>query len=426
MKKFLSTYQEAFGVLNYVAFLLVLVSLAFPWRFTQPLFAIWLISWLLEGRWASLSNFSCTRHTVPLLLMCGFVGWEALSLLWTQDLSTGTSELERHLPVFAILLVALFGGNHFYKAHRLKTAVVAGCLLALLSYCVIVYWFMHTGEITRWNFSYWTFFAEGPIEHLIHRSDLCIVLIVSLLFTVDLYTYYKNRYPAVYTGLIAGSVICALLASIIMTGSRTAIFLTPLLVCIVFFKLYNGRRTKEIALAVITGAIVLIGISANYNSRLKSVTADLTQLKESGTEAIESTREPRLQIYSCALRHLDRYGVFGVGFGSSEAVLQELYVEDGLDLCAQSGYGIHNRYFKVLMEMGPFALLFMLFIVFGSPFFHSGPARHDTAYICLAFGWSMLTENVITMISAIYILFALVTLVEIEQRESDSPQPARP
>jgi hypothetical protein len=58
MRKFLNAYQSVVGVINYVAFVLVLVSLAFPWHFTQPLFAVWLVTWLLEGRWADKTNFS--------------------------------------------------------------------------------------------------------------------------------------------------------------------------------------------------------------------------------------------------------------------------------------------------------------------------------------------------------------------------------
>ena len=431
MKKFLASYQQTFGIINYVAFLLLLVSLAFPWKFTQPLFTVWLIAWLLEGRWLSRTNWRLNRSTVPVILLCGFVLWEALSLLWTQDLSSGKSELERHLPVFAILLVALFGGNERYKGYQMKTALIAGSLLSIVAYSTICYHHACTDTLYNnppfwWYNSYWTWFGDGPIDIIKHRSHYCIVLLMSIICSIDVYRHYRTRYSALGTGIVIGVADMIMLVVTVLTGSRTAMLLLPIVAILMLVMNYHGRWRKGLIIGILTLYAVLFIAGISYNSRLISVKEDLTQLVSEDEQAAHQTVEPRIQIFSCALRHWNEYGVWGVGFGASQQKMQELYVADGLEHCAQYKYGIHNRYLKVWMELGPLALIAMLFILFSAPLWHTGQARHDTIMMCLIFGGSMMTENVLTMIGGVYIFFVLTALIQLEQREQDSLPPVRP
>lgn len=431
MKKFLASYQQTFGILNYVTFLLLLVSLAFPWKFTQPLFTIWLVAWFLEGRWFSLRNWRMNRSTVPVLLLCGFVLWEALSLLWTQDISSGKSELERHLPVFAILLVALFGGNEHYKGYQMKTAWIAGSLLSIACYGLVCYEHACTGTLESnppfWYInSPWTLFGEGPVNILKHRSHYCIVLLMSLIYSIDVYRHFRTRYSALGTGIVIGIIDIILLMVIILTGSRTAILLLPIVGILLLIINYHGRWRKGFIIGILTTYALLIFVGLSYNARLISAKNDLVRMVSNDEAKQHDTQEPRIAIYSCALRHWNEYGLWGVGFGASAQKMQELYAEDGLEVCLQYRYGIHNRYMKVWMELGPLALIAMLFILFSAPFWHTGQARHDAIMMCLIFGGSMMTENVLTMIGGLYIFFVLTALIQLEQREQDSLPPAHP
>lgn len=139
MNNFLGKYKKIIEQINIASFFLLLLSLALPWCFTQPLFAVWLITWFLECRWLEKKNIHFGKHTIPILLLCGFVAWEALSLLWTIDREQGILELQKHLPIYAVLLVALFGVNKYYQSHQTKVALILGCLLAIFGYCMIIY-----------------------------------------------------------------------------------------------------------------------------------------------------------------------------------------------------------------------------------------------------------------------------------------------
>ena len=421
MNNFLGRYKKIIEQINIASFFLLLLSLALPWCFTQPLFAIWLITWFLECRWLKKKNIRFGKHTIPILLLCGFVAWEALSLLWTIDREQGILELQKHLPIYAVLLVALFGVNKYYQSHQTKVALILGCLLAIFGYCMIIYWYrvQNTLPISLNQFNFWSMFGNGPIGEIKHRSHLCIILLIAFLFSFDVYQYYSKQYSTKLIGSVISVIDIIFITTIILTGSRTAMLLLPILLIILFLKFYQGRWKKIITCSIVVGIITLFCLGTNYNDRLSSVKNDLLHLHQNGLESISSTKEPRLQIYSCALRHWNEFGFWGVGYGGSEKEMMNLFAKDGLTNCLAKQYGIHNRYLKVWMEMGPIALLFMLFILIGSAFFHTGQVRKNVAYICIVFGWSMLTENVLTMIGALYIFFTLITLVQIEQHEQD-------
>ena len=421
MRKFLNAYQSVFGVINYVAFVLVLVSLAFPWHFTQPLFAVWLVTWLLEGRWTDKTNFSFSRHTMSVLLMGGFVVWEALSLLWTQDLNSGISELERHLPIFVVILMTLFGGNKYYQSYKLKTALLIGCLLALLSYSMIVYWCSITKVLGSWTINYWTFFGEGPIEYIKHRQYLCIALLLALCFSGDIYRHYVSKYPKYACMTFIGLADLILIAAIVMTGSRTTILLLPILGMIYILRVLPGRYKWFFASGLIAVVIAAGAILPRYNWRFESMKKDVVALFTAHQDPA-TIHEPRALIWTTVIRHSDDFGWFGLGTGSSDEFLQKCYQEEQIDM----HYGSHNNYLYFFMELGWFGLIYFIGMLIAIPFFHTGGARRDATMACIIFGWSMMAENLMTMMSGLYIFFAAIIIIQCLQRESNSQLPSRP
>lgn len=422
MKKFFDYYQQAMGILSFVTFMLLIISLAFPWCFSQPLFTIWLIAWFLECRWLNLKNFRWGKPLIPVLILCGFVAWEALSLLWTQDVSSGKSELERHLPMFGLLLMSLFGWNEHYKAYRLKTALLVGCLVAVVSYSIVIYWHAHMGTIHQDpTFSYWTMFGEGPIQFLKHRLYLCIVLMLAVFFSGDVYHHFAQQYHKYSCMATIGIADIILLAAVFLTGSRTTIMLLPI-VGLVWLAIKLPARIRWY---VISGAAVLFiaggSLLMRYNWRFQNMKHDL-EILISQKAADPSVYEPRVYIWSTVLRHADEYGLAGMGAGSSDKFLLKCYEQDHYT----RDFGSHNNYLYVWMDYGYIGLVYLILALIAVPLFHTGHARTNAALVSALFGWSMFTENLLTMMSALYIIFALIAIIQITQHEQDSQLPARP
>ena len=421
MKKFLANYQQVVGQINFAAFILLVMSLAFPWHFTQPLFTIWLIAWFIEGRWACKKNWHFGKSTIPVLILCGFVVWEALSLCWSQDIAAGKSELAKHLPVFALLLVTLFGGNEHYKAYRIKAALLIGCLVAVICYCVVIYWFANMDLLNTYpNFSYWTILGEGPMQYLKHRLYLCMVLLLAVFYSGDVYRYLLTRYTKPISMTLIGIADAVLLTAVFLTGSRSTIILLPILGAVYVMRNIQSKYRWVVIAGFAAITIASAVMIPKYNWRFQLMQQDVKNIIAHPTE-ISGIQEPRLYIWSVVLRHADEYGMFGMGAGSSDGFMLRCYEEDQYP----EKYDSHNNYLYAWMDYGYIGLIYLLFAVVAIPFFHTGRARRDSALACAVLGWSMLTEDLLTTMSGLYIIYVLIVLIQTEQQE-DSLPPVHP
>ena len=134
LRKISDKYQQIISLTNYLLVLTVAFSAAFPNRIFNILWVAWLATWLLEGRFLKKSNFSFDKSKIIILMLAGFYIWEAVSILWAEDKKAGFSVLERQMSFLAIVPVALFGVNRYYKTSTILASLVVGALVSILSY----------------------------------------------------------------------------------------------------------------------------------------------------------------------------------------------------------------------------------------------------------------------------------------------------
>ena len=105
-----------------------------------------------------------------------------------------------------------------------------------------------------------------------------------------------------------------------------------------------------------------------------------------------------------------------------DAYLDLAYEQDGIQEVISDSFSVHNQYLQTWMELGPIAMILLIFIVLSAPYFHSGKARWTCLYLCLIYGMSMLTECYISRMSGVFqICFAAILLIAMEQ-EDDRPK----
>lgn len=92
----------------------------------------------------------------------------------------------------------------------------------------------------------------------------------------------------------------------------------------------------------------------------------------------------------------------------------------------QKHLGAHNQFLYTWMELGPLAVVLLLAILCLVPYYHTCQARKDALFVSLMFGCCMLTETLLTMMSSLYVLYAIMVLIEREQRDADSLLLPRP
>jgi O-antigen ligase len=212
-----------------------------------------------------------------------------------------------------------------------------------------------------------------------------------------------------------------LIAAIVMTGSRTTILLLPILGMIYILRVLPGRYKWFFASGLIAIVIAAGIVLPRYNWRFESMKKDVVALftAHQGPTAIQ---EPRALIWTTVIRHADEFGMFCLGTGSSDGFLKKCYEEEQINM----HYGSHNNYLYFFMELGWFGLIYFIGMLIVIPFFHTGGARRDATMTCIIFGWSMIAENLMTMMSGLYIFFAAIIIIQCLQRESNSQLPSRP
>ncbi|MCQ2310430.1 MAG: O-antigen ligase family protein [Paludibacteraceae bacterium] len=417
MKDIFIKYQQYIGCLNYAVFMLILFFLPFPWKYVQPLIVVWLATWALEGRWLQKNHFRFNRSHVPLLLVALLVVWEGISLLWTSEYDSGISEVNRHLPILAIFLISLFGVNEHYHPVKLKIALYVGSLCSILSYFTILYWWTTNERIpfeSVWpDWDIWTPLGNPIIALIKHHQYYCMVLLLALCFSGDIYRYCAERYNRFSALLTVGIGDVLLTSVIILSGSRTMMVMLPIVAVLsLWWTLHGIKRWLTLA-----GVVIVMGLSGlwlnRHNSRFIRTQHDVSQIDIQQIKEQPMSREPRIYIWHTIFTHRKEYGVLGMGVGTSDAFLYHCYEQDG------NGYltfGPHSCYLKTWMEMGPIAALLLIAIMCLSIILHSPHVRRDAVWVSLVMGLAMLTESCFSRMSGLYILLSMCILLSISER----------
>jgi len=424
MSRFISKYTEAAEWLNYFIFLLTICTLPFPWHFTQPLIVAWGISWLLEGRWLQRKYLRISRSQIPLLLIVVLIVWEAVTLLWAEDVAYGLSQFSTHIPLLTLPLASLFGVNKHYNIVKSQIVLYIAALFSVFAYLLLVYWAKVNTLVVFDNLvdvEIWNIFNTPPVYDIMHHSYYCPVILLAICCSEGLYSHFRQIYPRWSVILTLGAGDLILLLTIFMSGARNTILLLPIILIMVIWKYRHHRYTKHISIAI-TVIVLTFGTyiwkHTGIGERLQEafVWVDYEESKHLPFDH----REPRIYLWHIILHDVTDYGWAGMGVGSADGYLDRAYERDGYWDVIECSLGAHNQYLQTWMELGPIAMIFLIFIVLTSPFFHSKRIRWMSVYISLIYGWSMLTECYFSRMAGIYQLcFAIILLIAMEDERCD-------
>ncbi len=425
MNRFISQFIKGAECLNYFVFLLFVCSLPFPWHFTQPLIIAWGITWLLEGRWLQRRYLRINRTQIPMLLITVFIAWEALSLLWTDDAGNGWSMLGKHIPLLVVILPTLFGVNRYYRIAKIQTVLYAATLISVFAYLLLVYWARNNNTVDIYylyvEWDVWNLFNIPPVSNIKHHAYYCPVILLALCSSEGLYRHFRQIYPKWSVLLTLGTGNLILLATIVLSGTRITLLLMPVLLLMAGWHYRHHRYVKRIGIAVVFLAVIFGSVFWTKSTVAPQIKRSFQWVSYEDSKISPFDREPRIYIWHIILHDVSDYGWKGMGLGTADTYLARAYEKDGIPEMINRSFGPHNQYLKTWMELGPIAMLFLMCIVLTSPFYHSRRVRWTSMYICLIYGWSMLTESCFSRVSGIYQLcFALLLLITMEQAAEHS------
>jgi len=419
MHRFIEKYQQFIGALNYFLFILLIAALPFPLEWFRPLWAIWLVSWVLEGRWLQKENFQWRKWLYPVLLLIVFFLGECISLIWTQDFEQGLTEITKHCSCLAILIIGLFGVNDHYKSSTLKYVWVLSCLISIAAYSLVAYAYIHDPYLPKiYPIAWYNFLGTGLVGATKHHIYLSLSWITGFIFCPCIYKTLAKRFGTTVGACYTCILMFLLIAATLLSESKTA-FIALFLISITMIMLYIRNKSKYIIIVIVALSLTTAIL---YSPRFHVLYDTLTR-EDMPTEFNPNIQEGRFYQWQPIIKHIPDYGFKGLGVGASQKQMIEYYQTE-MPLLANETFGPHNYYLRTMMELGPLAVLFLLFIICYTPFCYSKSLRKEVILINLLFGVVMCFEDVWGRINAIYLFACILIIWQIQSRELDSMPPS--
>lgn len=355
----MSKYREIVGRINYGLFLALVALLPFPQIYLRYAFVLWLVAWLLEGRWLRKSNLRSPMsnyQSIPFLLFGLWFAWKVLSVCWAADYDAWAWQMERYMTFALLIPVGLWGVNEHYDRRQTGKVLAMSCVVAIplyLLWMAALYhhpeWIAYLDIREPWtHHADWWVFLSDNISHFKHRLFLCSVEMLGAVTAI--LVWKEKRWVWMLT-------VPVMLSSIFLTGSRQAILTAAAMVVAGILCIIPHKYRLRYGMVILLLGVLVGGGLLHLHPRMRQF--DMHAITEMRDVSYE--HDVRFNIYGCALQQPSDYVAYGLGAGQSTAYLMEKYQEKGFDYYIFKHYHAHNQYLEELMEIGiPGLLLFVL------------------------------------------------------------------
>lgn len=345
----LATFRQydRIGQLIYAGAWLLCFSLPLPyWNGRVAFFSsVIFLLWFLEGNLSQ--KFSQLAHQKLFVLLLIFLGYNALSLLWTDNLRVGLETLKPY-KYFLLVLPPLVTSIPQDKLPRLVLAFVLGTLFhAILAYGAI---FFDLGD---------AFTSKIYTPYAIYAP-----------FTAFSSLYFLNKLiqsdKQVHTVIVHLALFLILLVLLFIKPGRSGQIGFVVSLGVLIFLYYYGKTIKTISLITIcfiTISVIVLNIGSTKKEYFlaKQETANVIQNKD-----FTGSWGCRFGFILSGLEIVKKNPLFGTGIGDSRDAFQRVY-ERGRNpgFYTLAFYdGPHNQYLTFLTKTGLVGLaLFVTYIV---------------------------------------------------------------
>lgn len=415
-----SKYLSIIEKINYLLFIAVVCTLPFPTHISLYAWGIWMISWLLEGRFLRKENMLWHKGLIPILAMALLFVWECISYVWAIDKSDASNMLGRHISFLTILPIAIWGVNPQYDWQKIAKCFIISCIASILIYGSYVYVFdfwQYVREHLRLpEFAQtWTFFGDriSLYKHRLYYGNILNLAIVALLqIRIQQLAAYRHKKTATSIFFV---VLIILVLGIVWSASRANMLTLLVVGAVAMIQPLRGHTRALVASMAVAGSIVIGALLFTLHPRFDQL--ELEHITERATYQTNEI-EPRINIWYSALQSPQDYIWHGVGAGGNSEYLKSIFAEHHWDKFYTRQYNTHNQYLGVLINLGIFGAIFFLLIWLLYPLWYRGRVRQFATLIALTIGLNMLTENMLDRIDGIIVTcvsFLVIVLISRDQ-----------
>lgn len=279
-----------------------------------------------------------------------------ISLLWTQNIRSGSSFVERTIPFLIVPLVILFGRpfsskesiHKFLRIYIFSNVILAVVVLVNTLMRIAVYY--PNGKSNREFFGK---YFRGEIETipLVGEHPIYLSLLIGSALLFLFYVRFRQYWVYAFIG-------CLFLIVLFLTSSRGPIAALLIALCVVIILKRMKTRTK----IAVFGTFFLFTIIGSLNSPIKSRMMELMNTKHIYPIGdYYNSFNIRMGIYRCCYEIGQKSPWYGLSPGD---------VQDSLNVCYKSNYvtnayneGIfntHSQYLFYWLSFGTVGLILIL------------------------------------------------------------------
>jgi len=339
-----------------------------------PSFIILLgLSWLFTGgikRSVEYFFYSKERNRFFILLLILFYCFHLLSLLFTENIKTGTFDIQVKLSFILIPLFLSGIPKNSIDLNKVLNSFFIGTLIAAILCFFIATWNsldFDSGKIifdVQPGENYWeNFFLYDRFSTFHHPSYFAMFI----LFSLAIGFYYLNPNKKSFFGnrfiIIA---IIFLSVTLFLLSSRAGLLVWFILI-IVFGLTFIKKRTRKYYRLAIPFVILVAAFSLLLSkiSRYNTVKEEFKTYEDYTLENIKSSIGTRMVLWEEALHVIKRNFFFGVGQGDIKTELFRQAKKKGCSQIVEKNLNVHNQFLETFVGLGIGGFILLILILFG-------------------------------------------------------------
>ena len=344
-------------------------------------------------------NWKSYRFSYPekavVLVTLAYLVWEFVSMIWTDDTSYGMTRIVRHIPIFAMPVLALLAsvGGVIKRPWVIIQFLCAGTLSSMIL-CLIMSYYdcWHLTPFGDYVFGFtvpeygergliesitsgYSHFSYFHLSHFINPAYFALFVNILMIYSyVILYKYaFSKRVIALSTAIIVFGALF-----LVMLCNRANFISFSLIVAVIGIYEWVVKKHKRAALIIfsvimlITGGVLSTGRGQDMVSKItKSVTEeqDTSQLVQNSNLSLKDRKKKlekvndRVSIWGSAFRVILKRPILGCGVGDSDdAIIGQYYIDGKIEL-ADSERCTHNQYLDIWLECGVLGFIILMALV---------------------------------------------------------------
>ncbi len=281
----------------------------------------------------------------------------ALTLLWTENIELGLSNLETKLSLLIIpISLNLIGPFDEIERRNLYIAFLTGLVVSV---------FYHTGvSAQQWakGLGNSVFFYANLTKEF-HPSYLAMYFTVGIaILMFDSKNFITERWHRILKGVL----LCLFSGFIILISSRTGIICLAGLILALVVKILIQKTYRE--LAILPLIILTIGLTFSMpqgkDNRVLNTLSEQIPSTSSQSMKYRNSSESRLIAWKSSLEIIYKNKA-GVGVGDAQGELVKSYEQQGETYLVSKNLNSHNQFLTTGLAIGLFGIVMLLILFFG-------------------------------------------------------------